>query len=98
MLTLETKSDEIKIAEAEFLKQITEKFGLSYYGGFIHSNRLPNVLFFSSEIRQNDSFEFRKALRTHPIDLIVLSSPGGSVFEGLQIAGIIHDKNLKTYI
>ena len=28
----------------------------------------------------------------------MLSSPGESVFEGLQIAGIIHDKGLQTYI
>jgi len=28
----------------------------------------------------------------------VLSSPGGSVIEGLQMAGIINDKNLNTYI
>ena len=56
---------------------------------------MPNTLFFFSDIQKNDSFEFRKALRVHDIDLIVLSSPGGSVFEGLQIAGIIHDKNSK---
>ena len=47
---------------------------------------------------KNDSFEFRKALRNHDVDLIVLSSPGGSVFEGLQIAGIINDKGLKVYV
>ena len=84
--------------EAELFKQIKEDFDLSYYGGFIHSDRLPNTLFFFSKIEKNDSFEFRKALRVHDIELVVLSSPGGSVFEGLQTAGIIHDKNLKTYI
>ena len=85
-------------SEAELFKQIKEEFDLSYYGGFIHSERLPNTLFFFSKIEKNDSFEFRKALRVHDIELVVLSSPGGSVFEGLQTAGIIHDKNLKTYI
>ena len=84
--------------EAELFKKIKEDFGLDYFGGFIHTDRLPNTLFFFSEIKKNDSFEFRKALRVHDIELVVLSSPGGSVFEGLQTAGIIHDKKLKTYI
>ena len=88
------------ITESEALKfkRIKKELGLSYYGSFIHSERLPNTLFFFSDIEKNDSFEFRKALRNHDINLIVLSSPGGSVFEGLQISGIIYDKNLKTYI
>ncbi|MDB9924069.1 hypothetical protein OAC90_01160 [Planktomarina sp.] len=84
--------------EAELFIKIKKDFGLNYYGGFIHTDRLPNTLFFFSDIRKQDSFQFRKALRVHDIDLIVLSSPGGSVNEGLQTAGIIHDKSLKTYI
>jgi len=88
------------ITESETVKfkRIKKELSLSYYGGFIHSDRLPNTLFFFTDIKKNDSLKFRKALRNHDIDLIVLSSPGGSVFEGLQIAGIIHDKKLKTYI
>ena len=88
----------ITVSEAELFKQIKEDFNLSYYGGFIHSDRVPNALFFFNDIQRNDSFEFRKALRNHDIELIVLSSPGGDVFEGLQTAGIIYDKKLKTYI
>lgn len=71
---------------------------VEFYGSFLHSDEIPNALFFFSEIRRNDSFELRKALRTHEIDTIVLSSPGGSVFEGLQMAGIIFDKQLRTYV
>ena len=37
-------------------------------------------------------------MRDHDIELIVLSSPVVPSYEGLQTAGIIHDKNLKTYI
>ena len=98
LLALETAPKPITDKEAELFIKIKKDFGLNYYGGFIHSDRLPNTLFFFSDIRKGDSFEFRKALRVHDIDLIVLSSPGGSVNEGLQTAGIIHDKNLKTYI
>lgn len=68
------------------------------YGSFILNTELPNTLFFFDEIKQNDSFELRKALRNHDIQNIVLASPGGSVFEGLQMAGIIYDKKLRTYV
>jgi len=79
-------------------RNLTKEFGLSLYGSFLHSERIPKALFFSSDIEKNDSFEFRKALRNHDIDLIVLSSPGGLVWEGLSIAGIINDKALHTYV
>ena len=98
VLALGTTTETTAGSDVKLFKQIKEEFGLSFYGGFIHSERVPNALFFFSDIRKDDSFEFRKALRTHDTDLIVLSSPGGSVNEGLQTAGIIHDKNLKTYI
>lgn len=68
------------------------------YGSFILNTDIPNTLFFIDKIKPNDSFELRKALRNHEIENIVLASPGGSVFEGLQMAGIIHDKRLRTYI
>ena len=72
--------------------------GISFYGSFLHTERVPNALFFFSDIKEDDSFELRKALRSHNIDTIVLSSRGGSVLEGLSMAGIIHDKGLKTYV
>lgn len=75
-----------------------EDFKLRSYGSFLHTERVPNALFFFDDIEANDSFELRKALRTHDIDSIVLASPGGSVWEGLSMAGIIFDKQLKTYI
>ena len=68
------------------------------YGSFILNTEIPDTLFFVDEIKANDSFELRKALRNHDIQNIVLASPGGSVWEGLQMAGIIFDKELRTYI
>ena len=79
-------------------RDLEKEFELSFYGSFIHSEKVPNALFFFDNIEQNDSFEFRKSLRNHDIDLIVLSSPGGLVWEGLQIAGIINDKGLNVYV
>ena len=72
--------------------------GVNFYGSFLHTERVPNALFFFSDIKEDDSFELRKALRSHDVDTIVLSSRGGSVWEGLNMAGIIHDKRLKTYV
>ena len=89
-----TQTDE----ETKPKRDLEKEFGLSLYGTFLHSEKVPNALFFFDEIEQYDSFEFRKALRNHDVDLIVLSSPGGSIFEGLNMAGIIHDKELNTYI
>tara|TARA_B100000767_G_scaffold62503_1_gene58472 strand:- start:21064 stop:21969 length:906 start_codon:yes stop_codon:yes gene_type:complete len=79
-------------------RNLTKEFGLSLYGSFLHSEKVPNALFFFADIEENDSFEFRKALRNHDADLIILSSPGGSVLEGLSIAGIINDKSLNIYV
>ena len=74
------------------------RLGISFYGSFLYTDTVPNALFFFSDIEKNDSFELRKALRNHDIDTLVLSSRGGSVWEGLSMAGIIHDKGLTTYV
>jgi len=70
----------------------------TFYGSFLHTEYIPNALFFFSEIEREDSFELRKAMRNHEIETIVLSSPGGSVWEALNMAGIINDNGLTTYI
>ena len=75
-----------------------EDFDGTFYGSFMHFPGMPNALFFFDEIKENDSFEMRKALRNHDIDTVVLWSGGGSVFEGLQMAGIIYDRGLTTYV
>ncbi len=75
-----------------------DDFDGTTYGSFVHFPGMPNALFFFDEIKEDDSFEMRKALRNHDIDTIVLWSGGGSVFEGLQMAGIIYDRQLTTYI
>ena len=78
--------------------EIENKLGIRFYGSFLYSEKVPNALFFFSDIEKNDSFELRKALRNHDIEILVLSSRGGSVWEGLNMAGIIYDKELITYI
>lgn len=68
------------------------------YGNFHYFETFPNALFFFGDIEKNDSFEFRKALRNHDVDTVVLSSRGGSVWEGLQMAGTIFDREIITYV
>lgn len=68
------------------------------YGSFIYNSEIPNALFFMDQIKNGDDFELRKALRNHEIDTIVLASPGGSVWAGLSMAGIIFDKDLRVYV
>lgn len=68
------------------------------YGAFSLYPELPQVLFMTGEIRENDSFELRRAMRDQEIRLVVPASAGGSLYEGLQIAAIIHDNKLGTYI
>lgn len=72
--------------------------GVSFFGPFLHSQSVPNALFFISEIEPNDSFELRRAMRAHDIKTIVLLSNGGSVWEGLNLAGIIFDNGMTTYV
>ena len=75
-----------------------KRFKGKSYGSFMFFEAVTNVLFFEEKIAQNDSFEFRKAIRNHDIDTIVLLSPGGSIWEGLTIAGMIFDKELTTFV
>ena len=72
--------------------------GERLYGSFIYNSDIPNALFFMDEIKNGDDFELRKALRNHDIDTIILASPGGSVWAGLSMAGIIFDKKLRVYV
>ena len=75
-----------------------DPFDVTLYGSFLHTETVPNALFFFNEIEQYDGFELRRALRNHEIDTVVLASDGGNVFEGLNMAGIIHDKGIITYV
>lgn len=68
------------------------------YGSMIWHEELPNVLFLTGEIKSGDSFEIRRAMRDQEIQVIVTASPGGSLYEGLQIAAIVNDNSLATYL
>jgi peptidoglycan hydrolase-like protein with peptidoglycan-binding domain len=82
------------------------KFSLSSYGGelssdpnkFLYFNNLDGVLFLTGSIEKGMYTIFRQAITENKIHTIVLNSSGGDVEEGLNIAGTIFDKEIKTYI
>lgn len=70
----------------------------SEYGSLSYHGQLPNVLILTGDISPGDSFELRRAMRNHDIRLVVTASAGGNLYEGLQIAAILHDNDISTYI
>jgi hypothetical protein len=87
------------IASAAGLALATDAFAEpTFYGGFVHVEQVPNVLFLTGEISTGVSFELRRAMRDHDIKLVVAASPGGNLYEGLQIAAILHDNEIGTYV
>jgi hypothetical protein len=71
---------------------------MSVYGPFLHDTSMPNVLILQGEITAGIVYDFRKALREHRISVVMLDSPGGSVYEGLELSAIIRDRALATLI
>ena len=82
------------------------KFSLSSYGDelsskpdkFFYFDELKGVLFLDGNIEEGMYTNFRQAIAENKIHTIVLSSLGGNVEEGLNIAGTVFDKGINTYI
>jgi len=68
------------------------------YGKTGHTALLPKVIFFIGKIEDRDEQDFRRAVRSHDVDTVVLLSDGGLINNGLELANIIFDNNLTTYI
>ena len=68
------------------------------YGKTRHTALLPKVIFFIGKIEDRDEQDFRRAVRSHDVDTVVLLSDGGLINNGLELANIIFDNNLTTYI
>lgn len=82
-----------------FLSLASTAFGeTTEYGSFRHYSDLPFGLVLIGEIKSGDSFELRRAMRDHEISLVVTASAGGNLYEGLQMAAILHDKGINTYV
>lgn len=86
------------VTTALFLLYQPASAEMQRYGSFHFYDGLPNVLFLVGDIEANDSFELRRAMRDHDIDLVVTGSAGGNLYEGLQLASILNDKGIGTYV
>jgi hypothetical protein len=71
---------------------------ITKYGSFKYVEDLPKVLFLFGEITPGSSFDLRRAMRDHPISILVTASPGGNLYEGLRIATTVHDNEMHTYL
>ena len=69
-----------------------------YEGNFLFFEDIPNTLFLIGEVEQQSELKFRRALREHEIEKLVLLSPGGDVDAGLSIASIVNDRKIATYV
>lgn len=104
--TLETKPPKINpIAPKKkqkkpfkYLVLLDNPLHFERYGKAFHTPLLPNVIFFIGEIEDGDEKGFRIALRNHKVDTVVLISDGGSANSGLELANIIYDNNLATFV
>ncbi len=72
--------------------------GAAVRGSFLHLDSMPEALFLIGPIKDGDFFELRRAMREYDVQLIVASSPGGNVYEALQVATAIHDNDIATYV
>ena len=68
------------------------------YGSFVRFDEVPEILFLVGPIKDGDFFELRRAMRDQPVQLVVTNSPGGNVYEALQVATIIHDNSIATFV
>lgn len=68
------------------------------YGPGIVFNDEPNIFYLIGDIRQGDYFEVRRYLRQHSAEYFLLASPGGNIWEALQISGMVHDLGISTIV
>jgi len=80
------------------LESLINPLHFKKYGKAFYTPLTPNVVFFIGEIEDGDERGLRRALRSHDVHTIVLLSPGGLIYTGLELANIIYDNNLKSYV
>jgi len=78
---------------ASFAERITE------FAPFFYDTDTENVLFLEGDIDSRTDFRLGRALHRFPeIETLVLSSQGGTVYDGLSMATTIREYGLKTFI
>lgn len=68
------------------------------YGPGVIFNENPGAYLLVGEIAENDFFSIRRYIRENEVDYFVLSSPGGSVWDALQIAAMVRDLEIPVLV
>lgn len=82
---------------------VNAKTGFNYssynaYGNIYVFDDMPNVAWLIGKIRKDDYYNLRQVIRGHEIQVLVLDSPGGALYESLQMAATVHDRGIDTYV
>ena len=72
--------------------------GFKFYGDFFIHKNIPKTAFKLTGIGLKDHQYFDEMVASEEINFLVLASPGGRVFAGLQIAERVHSNNIATYV
>jgi len=83
----------LKDAEAQLQTEV-----LNSSGNVVVFEEAPKTAWIIGRIQKGDYFHLRRVLRRNKITTIALHSPGGSVYEALQMGAIINDQKLTTFI
>ena len=68
------------------------------YGNIYVFDDLRNIAWLIGEILEEDYYNLRQVIRDHEIRVLVLDSPGGNLYESLQMAAVVHDRGIDTYV
>ncbi len=72
---------------------------ITEFAPFFYDTETANILFLEGDIDSRTDFRLGRALHRYPeIETLVLSSQGGTVYDGLSMATTIREYELKTYI
>lgn len=69
------------------------------YAPFYYDTETPTVLYLEGDINSQTDYRLGRALHAYPeVETLMLSSRGGTVYDGLSMSATIHDAGLKTHI
>jgi len=97
-ITITEKTDNSPSESSPKELNLNNPLHVKRYGSFLYIPTADHTAFLIGEIEKGDSRALRKLVREHPVNTIVLISPGGLLYEGIQIGNLIHDRNLGTYV
>lgn len=90
--------DPISISSPIVLDVANTSSGWVSVGPALHSRAYPDILFIVDEVHVGDGAIITEFLKEQGVTLVVLSSPGGVVYDSVVIAEEIKNLGISTYI